>query len=189
MPYLPVPLPVGSKPSSTYQNLNTNATEANNQYGDDHVAFDAGANNGMHSKATFPIGIAAPTATGTQQIVYPRGSGSTLGLNVVTAALDVGLTNIPSTTVGMAPFQVQRMVTPWGLILYYGVMTNNSSSGFTLTYTNSAEVTQFATINGINIQASGVPAFRVSSAAVGSAAFVMPSQNLTFNIFVVTRIP
>lgn len=42
MSYLVNPVPSGTKPSATFNNLNTNASTANSQYGTDHVAFDAG---------------------------------------------------------------------------------------------------------------------------------------------------
>lgn len=185
MSYLVQPIPPGTKPSTNYNNLNTNASSLNTQYGFDHVALDAGANNGMHEKITFPNGISAPAATGSQIILYPNTSN---GLSVATSSGSVGLFNIPSTTVGSAPFQLQRMVTPFGLIFYYGMVSNPSfQSSFTVTYPNASEVTQYASIN--TVSPSG-PAARVATAGTGSSSFITPNTAVfTFTVFIITRIP
>lgn len=183
MTFLTTPLPVGSRPSATYQNLNVNATSENTQYGFDHVALDAGANNGMHKKITFPSGIVAPTVTGTQIAIYPNTSS---GLSIATASGTVGLFNILSTTVGSAPYQLQRMVTPFGLIFYYGIVTANSS-GFTFNYTSGSEVSQTVNLQRVGGQDGSTQ--QISSAGTGSCSFGGLTSGFSYSLWIVTRIP
>lgn len=191
MSYLVNPVPSGTKPSATFNNLNTNASTVNSQYGTDHVAFDAGANNGQHQKISFPLALSVtPTPTGDQQVIYPVGTGSTLGLSIATAAGIVGLSNIQTTTIGTAPFQLTRMVLPSGLILYYGIVTNTSgASSFTITYTNSSEVSEYATISPLFNVGSGISPFP-SSVGTGSSTFtIRTTNNVSYTVLIITQIP
>ena len=193
MSYLTTPLPTGSVPASTYQNLNINAAVVDAQYGFDHIAFDAGANNGMHQKITFPLALGTtPTPTGDQQVIFPVGTGATLGLSIATAAGIIGLSNIATTTVGTAPFQLTRMVLPSGLIIYYGIVANSGSPGannFTITFTNSAEVTQYTSISPLQFMGNQLANIYPYAAGTASCSFNLNKNPGNYAVLIITTVP
>ena len=164
MTYYTNPLPAGTKPASNYNNLNVNANSANNTFGVDHVPFTAPNDKGKHNKVTFPNAIDPATL-----VVDPGNiaifQNLTNGLSIKTLTDVVGLYNIQSTVItgsftsvssgsAVGSWQLNRMVTPFGLILYYGIVTfpsNSTSSPYylKLNYTDPSENSLFATINRI----------------------------------------
>lgn len=196
MPYSTEPLPTGSDPNVTYQNVNANALEVNTDFGVDHVAFTAGTNQGKHKQLTFPIATSAGTGASNEQVIFPIWDGadtSTIRLQYLLNSVTTDLTNIQTTTVGTAPFQVQRMVTPWGLILYYGIWTAPvaAATDYTLTFTDGTEVSKYAAINVILPSGSSAPSNRVGAAGTGSATFALGAvlSPTNFSVLVVTQLP
>lgn len=61
--------------SSSQSQIQTNFTQLNTQFAIDHVAFDAGANNGKHKQIGFEGNNAAGAQTGFQSTLY-TGAGT-----------------------------------------------------------------------------------------------------------------
>jgi hypothetical protein len=181
MVYLPnIPQPTDDPATQSQAQFLENFQQLDTQFGFDHIAFSAGADNGEHVKVTFndvsaDPGLASPKAScytkadagGSTQLFYEN-------FDVVAGAnVRRQLTNLTVTQAGTN----YGITTPWGLIQNWGSITSNANTPvaatFAVPFTSSVHS---ITVSAVSDNGTGRSAV-VSSGSVGLNTFSVRSTN------------
>lgn len=120
-----IPQPGDSPATQSQADLLENFAQIDSQYGTagDHVAFTAGADNGMHKQVTLNGVIADPGLADPRASLYLKTVAGDSELffekfdNAAVANLVQQMTNLTITSVGTD----RSITTPWGIIIKFGV--------------------------------------------------------------------
>lgn len=163
-----IPQPGDSPAVDSQTDLLENFTQLDNQYGTagDHVAFTAGADNGMHKQVTINGVIADPgladpytslytkTIAGDSELFFEKFDNGT-ALNVVQQMTNLVIANLVNP--GTAGGSLYRVDLPIGITVYMGTTNafgGNATVTFPANYTTVYSTT--CTPNDVNAQAVSV---------------------------------
>lgn len=184
MVYVPNSPQGSEKPSVSRAQIELNFTELNTQYGSDHVAFDAGTNNGKHQKSTYVAYTGSPppdpsTGAGDLALYAKTISGNTeLYLRQVSSGAVIQMTKGTLLIAGNATGTSQgRSFLPGGLIIQWGSLT--ATTGGTA-FTFSTPFTAIYSLVG-GIQAAGAQAVAFASVTVAGATVYSASGSQEIN--------
>jgi hypothetical protein len=121
MAYNPnIPQP-GDFVSSSQADILENFSQLNTQYGNDHVAWDAGSNNGKHKKVTLIAGTDPTTAAGEVAVYSKTVTGSTnLYCRLASNGTVIQLTNSSSVSAADPGYTLL----PGNILMQWATVTN-----------------------------------------------------------------
>lgn len=137
-------------PSQSASKFNTNFTTLNTVFGEDHVAYNVGTNQGLHKQVTFPLPLpGSPSPINTASVAYPLAGPSLTQLFFSNATQKWQLTGLPIVTAtgGATGFGI---TTPWGIKVNWGNIGSVPSSGRNVTFQVPFTSTPAITCTGRN---------------------------------------
>jgi len=134
-------------PSVSQGQLLTNFGQLNTIFGNNHITFNAGADNGKHTFCQFPEQGAGPVTAVDEGAVYTKQSaaGSTeLYFRRESNGTELPLTGLPVTTVVAGGYTVNAITTPWGITINWGsgaLVAGTMAVTWAIAYTNTPAIT------------------------------------------------
>lgn len=132
-PSIPQPTDI---PSESQGQILTNFTQLNTIFSNNHVTFNAAANNGKHTFCQFPEQGAAPATAVNEGAIYTRQGVSAVAelfFRRESSGTELGLTGAPTTT-AIVGGTVYGYTTPFGFTVNWGTGVTAGTGFWQVTY-------------------------------------------------------